>query len=122
MSTDKIKVENVLKDYFQGYLKAEKHLIEKAFHPETRLFSVDKGKLDKTEMSDWLKNIESRKAKGDERNADQEIIFIEITDDAAIAKVILTFSKYKFTDYLSLLRIQDQWQIIGKIYTVQALN
>lgn len=121
-STEKVKIENVLQEYIRGYLMAEKHLLEKAFHPETRLFSIDDGKLEKTEMSDWLKNIEDRNKKGDVRSAGQEIISIEITNDAAVAKVAITFQKHKFTDYLSLLQIQGQWRIIGKIYTAQEQN
>jgi hypothetical protein len=117
-----MNIEDVLKQYFQGYLGAESHQVSLAFHPETRLFSVDDGKLDKTEMAGWLKNLDDRKAKGDIRNADTEILSIDITENAAMAKVRLTFPKYQFTDYLSLLQIEGSWRIVGKIYTVRELN
>ena len=101
---------------------ADSLLVAKALHPETRLFSVEDGKLEKTDLPEWLKNLEDRKSKGDVRSADKEIVTIDITDSAAIAKVVLTFPKYKFTDYLSLLQVDGNWRIMGKIYAVQNLK
>ncbi len=48
-------INDVIQNYFEGYQKAEVELIKKAFHPETRLLSVDEGKMDVTEMADWIK-------------------------------------------------------------------
>jgi hypothetical protein len=45
-----------------------------------------------------------------------------MTDSAAFAKVMLTFPKYKFTDYLSLLQIEGHWRILGKIYNVMEVK
>ena len=118
-SEDKKLIGDVLQNYFSGYLNAESDLVSKAFHSETNLFSVDNEKLDKTTMTDWIKNIRSRKEKGDLRQAHSEIMSIDVTDSAAVAKVSLTFAKFKFTDYLSLLRIEGSWRIIGKIYTTK---
>jgi len=118
MSAERTEIEAVIQEYFRGYLTAERQLVARAFHPETRLLSVEDGKLAKTEMIEWLENLESRKGKGDVRQADTEISTVDITDSAAVAKVTLTFQKYKFTDYLSLLRVQGLWRIVGKIYSV----
>ncbi len=51
-------INEVIQSYFEGYQKADVALIKKAFHPDTRLLSVDHGKLDVTEMNVWLKNLE----------------------------------------------------------------
>ncbi|MGZ3698914.1 MAG: nuclear transport factor 2 family protein, partial [Bdellovibrionota bacterium] len=60
MNVDRVEIEEVVRDYFQGYLSAQAALVAKAFHPETRLLSVEGGKLERTEMPEWLENLENR--------------------------------------------------------------
>ena len=120
-ATDEVTraIQETVKDYFQGYLKAEPETLLKAFHVEARLYSTDEGSLEKTEMADWLLNLRERREKGDIRQAEVRISGIDVTGDAAIAKTILRFSKFEFTDYLSLLQIQGTWKIVNKIYTIK---
>ena len=113
-------IKKVIQEYFDGYTGAESEQVARAFHPETRLYSVDAergGALDRTELEAWLENLRSRKSKGDLRTAGLEIPLVDVSGTAAIAKVVLTFPKLRFTDYLSLLEIENEWRIIGKIYT-----
>ena len=119
MKTNEEQIKETIQTYVDGYLHAESTLVEKAFFEETRLYSVDQGKLDKTEMSDWLQNLTQRKSRSDIRKAKLEIGFIDITEQSAMAKIILNFEKRVFTDYLSLLQLKDGWQIVGKIYSVR---
>lgn len=115
-----VMIEQVIQDYFQGYQKAETVLIKKAFHSDTRLLSVDNGQLDKTEMSDWLKSLEDRKLRGDIRKGVLKVLSIDQTgDDTALVKLSIDFPQFQFTDYLSLLKIQGKWLIVGKIYSVK---
>lgn len=114
-------IERVIDDYFQGYQTADTFLIQKAFHSDTKLLSVDDNKLDTIEMSDWLKSLEERKLKGDIRKGKLRIESIDITHESAIVKLKIRFPKFEFTDYLSLLRIDHKWIIVGKIYHYQAL-
>ena len=112
------EIEETLGYYFQGYLGAEPEVLLKAFHQDSRLFSTEDGKLSKTEMTDWLGNIRERKQKGDIRQADVEVLGVDVTGDSAVAKVKLTFPKFSFVDYLSFLKIDGKWIVINKIYSV----
>ena len=114
------EIEQVIQNYFEGYQKADTSLIKKAFHANTRLLSVDNGKLDVTEMKDWLVSLEDRLARGDIRKGSLVIKSIDLKEDAASVKVDIEFEKFRFTDYLSLLYIDKQWMIVGKIYHYQA--
>lgn len=111
-----VMIDDVIQDYFQGYQQADTKLILNAFHPDTRLLSVDNGQLDKTEMSDWLKGLEDRRLSGDIRKGVLKIESIDSTNYAASVKVKITFPAFEFTDYLSLLKIDGKWLIVGKIY------
>ena len=108
-----------INNYFNGYLKAEPETLAKGFYSEARLFSTENTNLERTEMSDWLKSLHERQAKGDVRQADVQILGIDFTGDAAIAKTRLIFPKFSFTDYLSLLCIGGNWLIVNKIYSMQ---
>lgn len=110
------RIETVIQNYFEGYQKADTKLIQKAFHPNTKLLSADEGKLDVLEMSDWLKGLEDRHLRGDVRIGKLKIESINVTHDAASVKAIITFNAFEFTDYLSLLKINGKWIIVGKIY------
>lgn len=114
-----VMIENVIQDYFQGYQLAETSLIKKAFHADTRLLSVDNNQLDKTEMKDWLISLEDRKVRGDIRKGELNIHSIDQTENSAVVKLSIDFPKFQFTDYLSLLKIEGKWLIVGKIYSVK---
>ena len=42
---------------------------------------------------------------------------VDITDNAASVKVIETYPKSIYVDYLNLLRLNGKWIIVNKIYT-----
>lgn len=119
METKNQEIRQTIQTYVDGYLNAKKELVSKAFYPETRLYSIDDGKIDRTEMVDWLKNLDERNVRGDIRNAKLEIGFIDVTAETAVAKIILSFEKRTFVDYLSLLKVSGSWVIVGKIYSIE---
>lgn len=114
-------IEEVIQNYFQGYQKADTTLIKKAFHADTKLLSVDEGKMDVTEMKDWLINLEERRLRGDIRIGKLTIESIDVTHESASVKLIIRFQAFEFTDYLSLLKIDGKWMVVGKIYHYQKL-
>lgn len=116
-----VMINEVIQSYFQGYQQANVTLIKKAFHPDTRLLSVDQGKLDVTEMDVWLKNLEDRLLRGDIRKGTLSIISVDETHETAMAKIKIRFESFEFTDYLSLLKIDGEWIIVGKIYHYQEI-
>ncbi len=115
------QIKKTIETYVDGYLNAEKGLVTETFYHETKLYSVEEGKIDKTEMKDWINNLEDRKTKGDIRKAKLEFGLIDITEKTAVVKIILKFEKRSFTDYLSLLYIEGVWIIVGKIYSIEEL-
>ncbi len=118
---ESVMINEVIQNYFQGYQMADSSLIKKAFHPDTRLLSADQGKLDVTEMSSWLSNLESRRTRGDIRKGALSILSIDETHEAATVKLKIRFKTSEFTDYLSLLKIEGRWIIVGKVYHYQEI-
>lgn len=83
---------------------------------------MDENKIDKTEMNDWLKILDERSTRGDIRTAKLEIGFIDVTADTAVGKIFLYFEKRTFIDYLSLLNVDKNWIIVGKIYSMKEVK
>lgn len=113
------EIEQTIRNYFQGYLRAEPETLLKAFHHNAKLQSTENGALGETQILEWLQNIRERKEKGDIRKADAQILGIDVSGEAAVVKTKLIFTQFSFTDYLSLLRLNDGWIIVNKIYTTQ---
>jgi hypothetical protein len=114
-------IESVIQDYFNGYQQADTTSIQNAFHPDTKLISVVDGKMDITEMKEWIKSLEERRLRGDFRKGILKTESIDITKHTASVKLNIRFKEFEFTDYLSLLQIDGQWLIVGKIYHYQKL-
>ena len=46
------EIKQVIETSVDGYLNAKRKIVAKAFYPETRLYSLSDGQIDKTEMID----------------------------------------------------------------------
>jgi hypothetical protein len=109
-------IEQTIENYFMGYQNADSEMIRTAFHQDVKLLSVEEGKLSITEMNDWIKNLDDRKARGDIRKGELKVESTDVTNHSASVKLKIKFSAFEFTDYLSLLQIEGKWKIVGKIY------
>ncbi|MFI5361080.1 MAG: nuclear transport factor 2 family protein [Elusimicrobiota bacterium] len=113
------EIETVVKEYFHGYLGADADEVGHAFHQDARLLAAEEGKLDRTDIPDWLISLRARRERGDIREASTQIAGIDRAGDAAVVKAVLRFPKFQFTDYLSLLKLDGRWRIVNKIYAAE---
>lgn len=83
------------------------------------LINADEG-LRKLTRNQWIARIEDGNRKNPDRprpKIDHEFSLVDVTGDSAVARVELhRDGKHTFTDYLSLYRTSDGWQIVGKIF------
>ena len=52
----------------------------------------------------------------DSLSSARSAIALDITGNAAIAKVVLDYPQVKFTDYMSLLKVDGTWMIVNKTF------
>jgi putative lumazine-binding protein len=57
---------------------------------------------------------------GKEEEGDLRITHVDVSGNAASVKVIETYPRSIYIDYLNLLQINNQWTIVNKIYTSHA--
>lgn len=96
--------------------------IEKGFHPGFELLGNKNNELTKFPIYSWIMYHKKRLAENPNPPTAEELVtskfpLIDITGNAAIVKIEL----YKggnilFTDYLSLYKFEEGWQIVSKIY------
>jgi len=95
-------------------------LIKPGFHPAFTMFIYEDGDVRKFLIEEWTKSIEKKKQmkpEGPDYEIKSEIPMVDVTGNAAVARVELyKDGKHIYSDYMSLYRFDDGWKIVGKIY------
>lgn len=110
-------VRDTVEDYLQGSYTGDVEKLRRAFHPKaTVIGNFGKNFLYHTleEFLAWM--AESPKASESDQPYDMTLVSIDITGDAAMAKVNDMFLGLRFTDYLSLVKVDGNWVIVNKTY------
>ncbi|HWS55590.1 MAG TPA: nuclear transport factor 2 family protein [Pyrinomonadaceae bacterium] len=87
----------------------------KVFHPEAKLFAVREGKFWQLTSEEYISRSPGKPA-ADEAQRKRSIESVDIAGDAAVAKVVLDYPQVRFTDYMSLLKIDGEWRIVNKTF------
>ena len=115
---DRAAVRAVVDNYLHGLKFNDVESLKKAFWPDAKLFfTKPDGSLGQLTQTEWYAGF--AQAAGKESKADLKVASLEITNDVAAVKVVETYPSSRYTDYISLVRIAGQWQIVNKIYTEQ---
>lgn len=106
-SADKEAIKVVVQQYLDVTDKKDFESIKKAFHPDARLMSVGKNGLNQMTQDEWWQRVS--KIPGTVQRTSR-ISMIDVTGIAAVVKIDFGRS----ADYLSLLKVNDQWKIVNK--------
>jgi hypothetical protein len=91
--------------------------LRKAFHPQAYLFGYRLDKFLHISANDWFKMVESRPVPADSGEPyDMRIISTDVTGAVATVKVADLYQGLRFTDYLTLLKADDNWVIVNKAF------
>ncbi|HEX9704081.1 MAG TPA: nuclear transport factor 2 family protein [Gemmatimonadales bacterium] len=113
---DEAAVRRTLDHYLQGHATGDGAHFAKAFHPDAKLFWTREGQLAQRTSADYIASASGRPAP-DEARRTRRIVSVDVTGDAASAKIVLDYPGVVLTDYMSLLRIGNEWLIVNKIFT-----
>lgn len=95
------------------------NLIEAGFHPGFEMLSLSNGLLNRFPIYSWIETV--KKAMAENKSIAEPITatypLIDVAGNAAIARVELyRGDRHLFTDYMSLYKTEQGWQIVAKIY------
>lgn len=121
---EKEVIKNVIQTaYVEGLQnKGNVEDVEEGFHSGFNLLGVRDNMLTKFPIYSWIQSFEKRKADDptpptEEQKVTCDYLLIDITGNAAMAKIQLTKNnEIIFTDYLQLYKFEDGWKIVSKIY------
>jgi hypothetical protein len=112
---DEAGVRQAIEYYFQGHATGNGEHHKKAFHTEAKLFWIRDGQFAQRTSAEYIAGSSGKPA-ADEAQRKRTIEMIDITGNAAVAKVVLDYPQVRFTDYMSLLKINGEWKIVNKTF------
>ena len=114
-NAEEAAVRQPLENYIRGHATGQGEHFRKAFHPDAKLFAIRDGKYWQLTSEEYIARAAGKPA-DDEAQRKRTIEAIDITGNAAVAKIVLDYPQVKFTDYMSLLKIDGEWKIINKTF------
>jgi hypothetical protein len=117
--SEKEQIEETLMHYIEGTANGDTKRLQKAFHPNFNLYSVANDSLKIWKGQEYIDNFKE----GKKSNRIGRILFIDIENDAATAKVeiLMPERQRNYTDYFLLLKYESEWKIIHKSFSWKVL-
>ena len=109
-------VETTVHLYVEGMTFANEAALRKAFHPQCAIIGHYENAVEWLTRDEFIAAIVAEGAAPPDTQPFMDIESIDVEGDAASAKVTDNFAGMRFTDYLSLLKIDGRWTIVNKLY------
>ncbi len=114
------RVEEAVNYYIKGTIERDFEFLAKGWHDEAKMFGIDKEKKLVIYDKNFWKESLGKPLDDPKYKRTSEILSVDIVGTIASAKVktVVEHSKGSviFMDLLNLLKINDSWQIVNKIY------
>jgi Putative lumazine-binding len=114
-SADDAAVRQAVGQYLRAHATGSGEHIKNVFHPELKMFFVREGQIAFRTAPDYIGGFSGKPA-ADEAQRKRRIENVDITGTAAVAKVVLDYPNATLTDYLSLVKANGEWKVVGKIF------
>jgi hypothetical protein len=110
-------ISTVVADYFQGAFDANASQLGQAFHPDAKITGLINGKYVEIDVNAFIDRATTAKANNKNQKFDKKITSIDIHTDMAMVKARVLVDDVYFTDFLTLLKIDNCWVIRQKSFT-----
>jgi len=112
------ELRELLGRYFDGLYRSDAGLLGAVFHPTAVYATATEGTLTRLSMSEYLPIVAARRSpasRGEDRTDVIESIDL-VGPVTALARVRCSIGSKRFTDLLSLVKVEGRWQIIAKVF------
>ena len=118
---DEVAIRAAVSNYFRANDEGRTDLLYQAFQPSMVMYSVKPdGSLTGMDLARWAARLAGASSPRSARKRDVE--WLEVHGDAASVETLSVFDDHQFRDFLSLLRVQGRWRIVGKVYVSQPVG
>lgn len=111
--------KTIVKGYIEGiFTKGNAEMIKKGWDEECDIVILNKGKLQKRHVKDWITHFEKNPGPLiKDKKVTYEFEDIKVTGYAAIAVVKVFYDgKQKYTDYMNLYKFEEGWKVVTKTF------
>ena len=108
-------VRAAIEHYFRGHATGDGEHFRRVFHPDSKLFFVRDGKVTQLTSADYIARAPGKPAP-DEAARRRRVESVDVAGNAAVAKVVLDYPAARFTDYMSMLKVDGEWKIVNKTF------
>lgn len=117
-ATDRSAIETTVNHYIKAGDTASSSELREAFHPATMMFFVKDGVLTGVSQPEWWARTDASAGKPSTPAKSRKITLVDMdpAGSAAVAKIISEYPEHRVEDYMSLLKIDGRWWIVGKIF------
>ena len=116
--------QHIERTYFAGVRNSDTALAHKAFHPSIpAMYFVRDGGFAQRTIPEWLASIAERAPNPPKPDSfPRRVVSVDVTHGVAVAKLQIRYADALVTDYMSLLKVDGQWVIVGKIFDRHPLS
>jgi hypothetical protein len=113
-ASDRPAIETTVGHYFKAGDTSSSNELREAFHPAAMMFFVKDGALNGVSQPEWWARADANKSPLVAQS--RAIPLVDVAGDAAFAKVVSVYPTHRFADYMSLMKIDGRWWIVGKTF------
>jgi len=119
---EKDAVRVPLENYIKAHATGDPEYARKAFHTDGNMTFIRDGKFTSETFDSFIKRAFTGKPAPDEelRKDGRRIEAIDVNGNAAVAKIVLDYPAVRFVDYMTLLKIGDEWKIVNKSFYAES--
>ena len=110
---DKTKIKEAIQQFVQGADSQDSNTLATVLHPESQQYYVGQEGLVRLPRTTYFNLIDQKKIGGTPRELDIESI--DLNGNLAVARVKIWNDNARFENYFSLMKVEDEWQIISII-------
>jgi hypothetical protein len=114
-SAERDAVKVPLENYIKGQATGNGDFIRQAFYKDARIMAFRDGKILNLSTEEFATRFNGKPA-DDEAKRTRSFEIMEVVGNAALARIVLDYPAVKFTDYMSLLKIDGEWKIVNKSF------
>lgn len=115
-SEDRAAIEAVVTAYLEGMIYGQRDKLERAMHPQCMQAGHFGGAYEYLDREGFIQSVVGETAIPEGSPYDYDILSIDITGDVAVVKVADACFGTTFTDYLTMIKHEGQWQIVMKAF------
>lgn len=108
-----------VQDYFDAFYESDIEKMRRVFHPDCRLFSYQDDALQAEDLEPYLERVAARPSPASlgHLRYDKILMIDKVAPELALIKSQAARLPRLYTDYVTMLKIQDQWRVMSKTFS-----